>query len=132
MDSMLLTPTPVFVQFWRLRVHYGPSSTFGVRCFGTCFWAAVKVLPITYVHVKYVIGLISLGIKMAKSVEVRDIAVPEVVVTLLPECEHSVKLTGTFPVSRKRSDWRNYHGISFIHEHFGQAVNATPIVEGTK
>jgi hypothetical protein len=74
----------------------------------------------------------SLCVKIAKSVKVRDIAVPKLVVNLLPECEHSVKLTGTFPVSRERSDWRNYHGISFIHERFRQAVNATPIVEGTK
>jgi hypothetical protein len=132
MDFMLLTPAPALIDFWRVGEQYRPSSAFDVRHFWTCFWIEVKVFSIAHVHVKHVLDLPSLDVEMAESVEIRDKALQEVLFNLLSECEHPIKLTGSFPIGRKRGDWGNYYGIPFIHEHFRQALNATPIVDGTE
>jgi hypothetical protein len=130
MDFVLLAPTPVLIDFWRLREQYRPLSAFGVRSFWSCLWIGVKIFSIVHIHVKHVLDLISFGVEMAESVKVRDEAMREALVTLLSECEHPIELTGPFPICRKRSNGRNYHGVPFIHEHLRQALNATPIVDG--
>ena len=98
MNFVLLTPAPVLIDFRRLGEQYRTSSAFGVRRFWTCFWIGVKVFSIAHLHVKHVVVLISLHVEMAKSIKVRDKAIREALVFLLSECEHPIKLTGSFPV----------------------------------
>src|ERR1700734_1137074 len=101
MNFLLLTPAPMLIDFWRLGEQYRPSSAFSVRRFWTCLWIGVKVFFIVHVQVEHVLDLTSLDVEMAKSVKVRDKAFQEALATLLSECEHPIKLTGSFPVGRK-------------------------------
>jgi hypothetical protein len=90
MDLMLLIPAPVLEQLWLVREDYCTSSAKGFRCFWTCLWIGVKVIPIVYVYVKHVLDFISLGVEIAKPAEVRYTTLQQALADLLSECEHSI------------------------------------------